>query len=96
MEKEDIVHLAKLARIGITDTEIESLKADIESVLAYVSDINTITADISLTKKVSARYNIFRDDVVTVKEGSYTDAILNEAPNVKGRHFQVKKILQQD
>jgi aspartyl-tRNA(Asn)/glutamyl-tRNA(Gln) amidotransferase subunit C len=96
MEKEDILHLARLSRIGIDDKEAESLKADIESVLSYVSDINSITADVTLTKKVGARYNIFRDDVVTVREGSYTDAILKEAPNVKGQHLQVKKILQMD
>jgi aspartyl-tRNA(Asn)/glutamyl-tRNA(Gln) amidotransferase subunit C len=96
MEKEDILHLARLARIGIDDNEAESIKADIESVLSYVSDINTITADISLSKKVGARYNIFRDDVVTVEAGSYTDALLQEAPKVSGKHLQVKKILQQD
>lgn len=96
MEKVDVLHLARLARIGIDDKEAESLKADIESVLSYVSDINTITADITLTKKVGARYNVFRDDVVTVQTGSHTDAILKEAPKVSGRHLQVKKILQQD
>lgn len=96
MEKEDILHLARLARIGIDDKEAESLQADIESVLSYVSDINTITADIKLTKKVGARYNIFRDDVITVEAGKYTDALLKEAPKVNGKHVQVKKILQQD
>ncbi len=96
MEKEDILHLARLARIGIDDKEAESLKADIESVLSYVSDINSITADMKLSKKVGARYNIFRDDVVTVEAGRYTDALLHEAPKVSGKHVQVKKILQQD
>lgn len=96
MEKEDIIHLARLARIGIDDKEAESLTADIESVLLYVSDINTITADVQLTKKVGAKFNVFRDDVVTIQEGLYTDAILKQAPHVKGRHLQVKKILQQD
>ncbi len=96
MEKKDILHLATLSRIRISDTEADALLGDIESVLSYVREIDTIAADTTLTKKVGARYNVFRDDVVTNEGGTYTDAILKEAPNAKGRHFAVKKILQQD
>ena len=96
MQKQDILHLANLARIRITDTEAEGLLGDIESVLAYVSEINTITADTNLTKKVGPRFNVFREDIVTNEPDVYTDAILKEAPKVKGRHLQVKKILQMD
>lgn len=96
MEKKDILHLANLSRIRINDEEAEALKSDIESVLAYVSQVNTIAADTSLTKKVGARYNIFRQDEITNEQGAFTDAFLSEAPNVKGRHLKVKKILQID
>ena len=48
MEKEDIVHLANLARISITNEEAEALKNEIASVLAYVSTVNEI-ARISLS-----------------------------------------------
>ena len=94
MEKEDIVHLANLARISITNEEAEALKNEIASVLAYVSTVNEITADSSLTKKVGVRHNIFREDMVTNEPESYTDALLREAPSKKGRHLAVKKILQ--
>lgn len=96
MEKKDILHLATLSRISISNDEAETLKKDIESVLEYVSIVDTITAVAGLTKKVGARYNVFRDDEVTNKGGAYTDALLKEAPSVKGRHLQVKKILQMD
>jgi aspartyl/glutamyl-tRNA(Asn/Gln) amidotransferase C subunit len=96
MQKEDIFHLASLARIRITDTEAEALLGDIESVLAYVSDINAITANTEITKTVGARYNIFREDIVTNEPESYTEALLKEAPKVHGRHMLVKKIIQTD
>ncbi len=96
MEKEDIVHLAKLSRIRISDSEAEALREDIESVLAYVSEIDAITADTGITKTVGSVYNVFRQDIVTNEADSYTQAILQEAPNVKGRHLLVKKIIQQD
>ena len=96
METKDILHLARLARIKIEDDEAESLKKDIESVLAYVSEVDSITADVNLTKKVGARYNIFREDVVTTKDGENTDTLLAEAPHVHGRYLEVKKILNTD
>ncbi len=96
MEKQDIVHLANLARIRMTDQEAEALKEEIASVLAYVSTVNDITADTSLTKKVGARYNVFREDKVENEADAYTEVLLREAPKVKGRHLMVKKILQTD
>jgi aspartyl-tRNA(Asn)/glutamyl-tRNA(Gln) amidotransferase subunit C len=96
MEKKDLLHLANLSRIRIEDQEIDSLKKDVESVIEYVSAVNSITADASLTKKIGAVYNVFREDAVSNASGSYTEAILKEAPKVKGRYLQVKKIIQQD
>lgn len=96
MEKEDILHLARLSRIKLDDQEVQALKSDIESVLDYVGVINTLTSDIQQEKKIGTVYNIFREDVVTNEGGTYTESILANAPKVKGRHLQVKKILQMD
>ena len=96
MEKKEILHLANLARIRISEEEAASLTKDIESVLSYVSAVDDITADVSLTKKVGVRHNIFREDKVKNEPNSYTEALLKEAPKTKGRHLMVKKILQID
>ena len=96
MQIEDILRLSRLSRIRITNEEAESLRGDIESVLAYVSDINAITADSAITKKVGAVYNVFREDVVTNVGDTYTESILTQAPKIEGRHVLVKKIIQQD
>jgi aspartyl-tRNA(Asn)/glutamyl-tRNA(Gln) amidotransferase subunit C len=96
MEKKDILHLARLSRIAISDEEAEAFTKEIDSVLSYVSVVDSITADSSLTKKVGARFNMFREDVVTNEPESHTKALLAEAPKTKGRHLAVKKILQAD
>lgn len=96
MEKKDILHLATLSRIRITDAEAQALKTDIESVLEYVGVVSEIAADAHLTKKIGPVFNVFRQDEVSNEPDSYTEAILKEAPHVKGRHFTVKKIIQQD
>lgn len=96
MEKKDILDLASLARIRINDQEAEALKSEIGSVLEYVSIVDQITADTSLTKNVGPVYNVFREDEVTNKGDACTETLLNEAPKRKGRYITVKKILQQD
>ena len=96
MEKKDIMHLANLARIRISEAEATAFTKEIDAVLEYVGAVNDITADVSLTKKVGARHNIFRDDKVTNDPESYTQSLLREAPNTSGRYLKVKKILQTD
>ncbi len=92
MKKEDVIHLARLARIAITDTEAEKLCTDIDSVLAYVSTVSAITGG-EATKQPGALKNVFREDVVTNDADAYTETLLAEAPKRKGRYLAVKKIL---
>ncbi|MCD5382480.1 MAG: Asp-tRNA(Asn)/Glu-tRNA(Gln) amidotransferase subunit GatC [Candidatus Pacebacteria bacterium] len=97
MKKEDIEHLATLARIELRGGEAEDLATDITSIIGYVSDIETITADGDVTtKKVGARYNVMRDDDTPYEPGAYTEDILEAAPKRNGQYIEVKKILGGD
>jgi len=96
MNKEEILKLGEMARIGISDAEAQALGRDIDAVLEYVSVVNDITAKEGLTKKVGAVYNVFREDEITVEPGSHTEALLAEAPKVRKGRLEVKKILNTD
>lgn len=96
MTREDILHLGTLARIKLTDAEVATLTSEIESILGYVSEVNKIVADSGVTKQVGARYNVFRDDVVTNKPNEYTNTLIAEMPVRDGRYLAVKKILNQE
>jgi Asp-tRNA(Asn)/Glu-tRNA(Gln) amidotransferase C subunit len=43
--------------------------------------------------QVGARYNVFREDMVTNEPDQYTKDILAEMPKTEGRYLSVKKIL---
>lgn len=96
MNREDIEHLGTLARIQLSPEEVTSLQSEIDAILGYVSAINEIVADGSLTKKVGVRHNIFREDAVTNTPDQYTEAMINEMPTHEGRLLRVKKILNPD
>lgn len=96
MEISDIQHLARLARIKVSDQEAGALKTDIEAVLTYVSVIDEITAEAGSLKKVGAVYNVFRPDEVSNEPGAHTKTLLAAAPLRDGNYLKVKKILNTD
>ena len=95
MTKEEILHLSHLARIELSESETGSLQKDITDIVEYVSVVNDIAADVP-EKRLTPRYNIFRDDVVTNEPGIMTEDILKQAPKRHGQYVEVKKILNTD
>lgn len=93
MKKEDIAHLATLARIELSQVELQNLEAELSLIVAYVSDVSDIVDEGDTAPAVGARYNIFRSDLVTNDPDEYTSRLLAEMPKTSGRHLVVKKIL---
>lgn len=96
MNKNDVQHLANLARIELSEAEIESFTTEISAILEYVSAVQDMAGDDNTTPKVGARYNVFRPDVVTNEPEEFTADILAEMPQTSGRYMVVKKILNPD
>lgn len=97
MTKEEVIHLAKLARIELSPTELENFTKEMSAILTYVSSIKEmIGEEVVDTKTVGARFNVFRQDSVTNKPNSTTKEILAEMPATEGRYLVVKKILQSE
>ena len=95
MKKEDIEHLASLARIKLTEEEKDGLVDDLSSIVSYVSEVSEIASDdIDSEPEVGARFNVFRKDEVTNEADQFTDDILAEMPDTDGRYMKVKKILK--
>lgn len=95
MEKADILHLGRLARIKIRDEEVADLQRDISAVLDYVSVVNEIAVAGEL-KVPGPVHNVFREDAVTVPPGTHRATLLAEAPATERDMLLVKKILDND
>jgi aspartyl-tRNA(Asn)/glutamyl-tRNA(Gln) amidotransferase subunit C len=94
MKREDIAHLATLARIQLSEVELEKLEGELSSIMAYVSTVTDIAGDeADSAPQLGARFNIFRADEVTNGTGEYTKALLAEMPATEGQFMKVKKIL---
>ena len=94
MKREDVAHLATLARLELTETELQALPAELSSIMSYVSVISDMAADdADMTPVLGARHNILRPDVVSNEADEYTKDLVAEMPHSEGRYMKVKKII---
>ncbi len=94
MKREDIAHLATLARIELSEIELQNLEGELSSIMSYVSVISEMASDdVDMTPVLGVRHNIFRADEVTNEADEYTADLLAQMPRTEGRYMKVKKIL---
>lgn len=94
ISKEQVEHIARLARIELTEEEKERFTKELSSVLDYVNQLNKVdTSKTEGISQVTGLENIIREDI----EDKIRDKrckLLNEAPKRKGDYIQVPKILE--
>jgi aspartyl-tRNA(Asn)/glutamyl-tRNA(Gln) amidotransferase subunit C len=96
MKREDILSLAELARIELTDAEIDRFSKEFDDILGYVGEIKGIAAGAAGAPRVGAVHDVFREDRDPNEPGEYTEALLDLAPQRQGRYLAVKKVLRSD
>ena len=91
ISKEDVKHVAKLAELDFSDSEVEKITPQLDKILGHVANISKVdTAAISPTSHTLEIKNVFRED--TVRQSlSKEDALLN-APEEMNGGFKVPKI----
>ena len=93
--REQVRHLADLARIDLEDAELDHLAPQLSVILESVASISAIAADdIEPTSHALPLTNVFRDDVVVPSLSAA--AALSEAPQVEEQRFAVPKILGEE
>lgn len=88
----DLDNLSALARITIKEEEKEKMLHDMQAILGYVSEINSVSGDV--VKDKETHYNIMREDIITREPGSETVAILAEAPDTEDGYVKVAQVLK--
>jgi len=92
----DVIKVAKLAHLEITDREVELYTPQMADIVKYIEQLNELdTTNVEpmlggLTAKGEAT-NSIREDVVVDSLGQ--KAALSQAPSAVAGHFQVPKVL---
>ena len=91
ISKKEIKNLSKLARIGVSDKEIESLQNDLEKILDFVSRLEDVSISEEFEKKEVL--NEVREDEASHTIAEYSEELLKQAPEIKDGFVKVKKVL---
>ena len=92
---DDVTHLASLARIALTDEEIQTLTGELGAIVDSVAKVSEVaTPDVPATSHPIPLVNVYRDDVPGVT--LTTEQALAGAPEHDGSRFQVSAILGEE
>ncbi len=92
ISRDDVAHLANLARLALTDGELDSFAGQLDAILAHVGKIQAVdVTGIEATGNPLKEVNITRPDVEMASLAQ--DQALAEAPRAEEGRFAVPRIL---
>ena len=90
--REEIIHIANLAMLNLTEKEIERYTKDMQDILEYAEMINNIdTSNTDETIGTIEQKNVFRKD--EVKEFGSREILLQNAPSQDEGMFRIPKVI---
>ena len=93
LDKAGVAHIAALARIRLSEAELEPLAAELSGILGWVAQLAEVdTENVAPMTSVAAVTLPMRADEVT--DGDCRDAILGNAPRSAKGFFAVPKVVE--
>jgi aspartyl-tRNA(Asn)/glutamyl-tRNA(Gln) amidotransferase subunit C len=93
--REEVEHVAHLARLALTDAEVDALTVELGAILDHAAQVSSLDiADVPPTAHPLPLVNVLRPDVVQI--GVSRDEVLSAAPAVEDGRFQVPRILGEE
>jgi aspartyl-tRNA(Asn)/glutamyl-tRNA(Gln) amidotransferase subunit C len=92
--RQDVEHVAELARLELTAAEKEQFIAQLNSILTYIEKLSELnTTAVEPTSHVIPMSNVFRDDLV--RPSLERDLALQNAPQESHFFFKVPRIIEE-
>lgn len=94
ISREDILKLARLSRLRLTDEEVSNLEAELPAILSYVEVLSGVdTSGLEPTYQVTGLVNVTRADEVR-SYGYEASELLKNAPQTENGQFKVRRVMQ--
>ena len=91
--RDDILHLAKLSSLQLTDAEISALQQDVTNIVGYISQLDELdTTSVEPTYQVFEMENVWRADEIKLQDAT-REQLLALAPDQAQNMIKVQKVL---
>jgi aspartyl-tRNA(Asn)/glutamyl-tRNA(Gln) amidotransferase subunit C len=94
ISRQDVQHVARLARLELTEAELERMRVEMDAILAYMDKLRSLdTTGVEPTSHAVPLRNVTREDepVPSVPR----EAMLANAPDRAGDFFRVPRIVEE-
>ncbi len=93
VSKEEILHIANLARLNLEEDEIEKYRENLQDILNFANVVNNAPVEgLDVTIGANEAKNVFRKDEIKVFED--TESLLQNAPSQEKNMFKLPKVIQ--
>jgi aspartyl-tRNA(Asn)/glutamyl-tRNA(Gln) amidotransferase subunit C len=93
LSNDEVSHIAWLARLGVTDTEVERFREELSVILEHFRALEELdTGNVPTATHASLLHNVFREDIPVASLPM--DEILANAPDSQDSCFRVPPILE--
>jgi aspartyl-tRNA(Asn)/glutamyl-tRNA(Gln) amidotransferase subunit C len=93
ISRDDVLHLAQLSSLALSDSEIDGLRTSISDILGYVEQLGKLdTQNVEPTYQVTGLKNVWRDDTI-INYGVTREELLARAPESVDNQIKVPKVL---
>lgn len=93
ISRDDVLHLAQLSSLQLSDDEVNSLQTEMSTILGYVEQLSDLdTTGVEPTYQVTGLQNVWRDDSV-IDSGVSREQLLALSPAAQDNQVKVPKVL---
>jgi len=95
LSKQEIQGIAKLARLDLTEAELEKYGGQLSAVLSYIDQLKEVDVKgVEPTAQVTGLENVLREDEVKNWDKKEIEEALKDAPEREGRFIKVKRVIE--
>ena len=92
IQKEEVMHIAALSNLNLSEKEIEKYTKDLQEIVEFANQVNEVnTSKVSETAFITDSVNVFREDVV--QESMDRKELLQNAPSSNGEAYSIPHVL---
>ena len=96
LTKDEIIHLAQLSGLSLTDSQIEKYKTQLEETISYIENLNELkTEKVNPTFNTTALTNVYFCDGEKNDSSLSNSEIFQDAKNKEKKYFKVSSIFNE-
>jgi aspartyl-tRNA(Asn)/glutamyl-tRNA(Gln) amidotransferase subunit C len=95
LSKSEIQHIAKLARLDLTEAELEKYGGQLSKILDYIDQLKEVDVKgVEPTAQITGLENVWREDVARDWDKEEVAEALAGAPDKEGKFVRVKRVME--